>query len=621
MSRSSEPWRHPASPPNELLDLRLLRRDHCSKRSGPAETGLAPHPSNGLKVPDRGWPLTSRLRYLAVSFALLACFAPARPALADSSHARVVRLSLVQGDVRFTREAHGDPLADTKAVWETAQANLPLRQGYVVATDGGRAEIEFENGAMAFLSENSVLDFYDLSLNDGARTTRLVLRQGSASFYVNPAGDDYFSVTGGDFTIEASTKTSFRMNDYDDGSNVNVLSGRLIVLHNDEKTQLAKGQSLAMKAGETAIAIDRLPEEDGFDHWVSGRIDTVSAATSVSLQYTTAGSYVPGFADLSMYGNWFACGGYGFGWQPFGAGLGWSPFSSGNWFWDQGFGWTFASFAPWGWAPYHYGGWLFDAGCGGWFYSPPVFYNNYGFGGVPGRRPPPRVNPPRPLYHASTAVFVRQNGQLGLVPLHPLDKAGKPPLNIEHGVFSTQNSEKLSAPLPAAGSSEKWQTVKSPSRTALKSGLVASTAPERVSRTLVQNTAGSRVLSLGSGSSIAYDPHEHRFVNTNSAASSARKESAEAAGNNSSVVTEKNPSEAGKNNVTDRDAAKPPATRAAVTPPHSVPNPPPSPHASSAGGYRGGAEYSGGSSRASAPAPSPAPHVSAPSGGGGGKPH
>src|SRR5271168_3418408 len=83
--------------------------------------------------------------------ALLAGFQP-QPAAADSSHARVIRLSIVQGDVRFTRDAHGDPLADQKAVWETAQANLPVRQGYVVATDNGRAEVEFENGAMAFLS-------------------------------------------------------------------------------------------------------------------------------------------------------------------------------------------------------------------------------------------------------------------------------------------------------------------------------------------------------------------------------------------------------------------------------------------------------------------------------------
>ncbi len=101
--------------------------------------------------------------------------------------------------MRFTREAHGDPLADQKAVWETAQANLPVRQGYVLATDNGRAEVEFENGAMAFLNENTVLEFYDLSLDDGARTTRLVLRQGSASFYVNPAGERLFQRYGGRF--------------------------------------------------------------------------------------------------------------------------------------------------------------------------------------------------------------------------------------------------------------------------------------------------------------------------------------------------------------------------------------------------------------------------------------
>src|SRR5580692_9069386 len=87
---------------------------------------------------------------------LFALSAGTQPASADSSHARVIRLGLVQGDVRFPRESHGDPLADQKAQWETAQANLPIRQGYVIATDNGRAEVEFENGAMAFLNENSV---------------------------------------------------------------------------------------------------------------------------------------------------------------------------------------------------------------------------------------------------------------------------------------------------------------------------------------------------------------------------------------------------------------------------------------------------------------------------------
>src|SRR2546425_5074109 len=163
--------------------------------------------------------------------------AGAHPAAADSSHARIIRLSLVQGDVRFARGAHGDPLADSRATWETASRNLPIRQGYVLATDKGRAEVEFENGAMAFLKENTVLEFYDLSLNDSARTTRLVLRQGSASFYVNPAGGDYFSVTGGDFTVEASTRTRFRLDNFDDGSTVEAYQGRVSVLHHKNKNE------------------------------------------------------------------------------------------------------------------------------------------------------------------------------------------------------------------------------------------------------------------------------------------------------------------------------------------------------------------------------------------------
>src|SRR5260370_7804066 len=160
----------------------------------------------------KGVNMTSRkLVPLILLILFLALFVGNGSAGADPSHARIIRLSLVAGDVRFARQAHGDPLADPNAVWETAALNLPIGHGYVLATDNGRAEVEFENGAMAFLKENTVLEFYDLSLHDGARTTRLVLRQGSASFYVNPARADYFSVTAGDFTVEATHPTPFRL--------------------------------------------------------------------------------------------------------------------------------------------------------------------------------------------------------------------------------------------------------------------------------------------------------------------------------------------------------------------------------------------------------------------------
>src|SRR6201997_1939190 len=217
-------------------------------------------------------------------------------ASADTSHARIVRLSLVQGDVRFVRDVKGDPLNDTQQGWETAVLNLPIRQGYVVATDNGRAEVEFENGSMAFLAENTVLQFYDLSNEDGGLTTRLILRQGSAEFYVNPERGDYFSVTGGDFSVQAESKTTFRMNNFDDGSSVNVLHGKLTALNKGKNTLLQKNQALSMKAGEPeSLTVEEAPVNDDFDQWVSGKIQSFSTATASGMQYANSYDYTSGF--------------------------------------------------------------------------------------------------------------------------------------------------------------------------------------------------------------------------------------------------------------------------------------------------------------------------------------
>ena len=538
--------------------------------------------------------MTSRKLIPSTLLVLLASlFIGAHPAAADSSHARIIRLSLVQGDVRFARETRGDPLSDTSATWETAGLNLPIRQGYVLATDKGRAEVEFENGAMAFLKENTVLEFYDLSLSDSARTTRLILRQGGASFYVNPAGGDYFSVTGGDFTVEADGRSEFRIDNYDDGSTVEAYKGRLSVLHDKKTTRLEKGQSLSVKAGDdSSLSVARLPVEDEFDRWVSGRIDSVSTATSAAMQYTGSPSYAPGFADLYTYGAFSSCGGYGYGWRPFGVGLGWSPFTNGQWIMDPAFGWTWASYQPWGWAPYHYGGWLFDASCGGWFYSPPILYGYPGYPGGPRRKFPRGVNPPHPIYRPVTAVFVRNGGKTGIVPMHPLDQKGKTPLNLERGVFSNVGRKGVSEQLMPVERGQKWETLKSPPREGLSGSLVATGPPARVSRTVVESNSGIRAVALGKDSSIAYDPREHRFVNTNSsAASSSAKSNEIRVENGRTAATTSIPTAV----TPPRAPVAPPATRSAVSsPPARNSVPPPAPRSS--GGERGSSGSRGGSS-------------------------
>jgi hypothetical protein len=415
--------------------------------------------------------------------------------LADNSHARIVRLSLVQGDVRFAPSFRDDPLTDANAGWQAAPLNLPIRQGYVVATDNGRAEVEFENGAMMFLGANTVVEFYDLSLSDGSRITRLVLRQGTSTAYVNPANGDYFSVTGGDFTVEATGRTTFRLDNFDDGSTVSIERGRANVLRDKKSTPLDKGQSLSVHAGDsTQAVIGRASDTDDFDRWVSGRVDSVVTATSYSSQYVNSPNYSSGFADLYTYGSWFPMGGYGYCWRPFGVSFGWSPFSYGGWYQDPFFGNTFIGSAPWGWLPYHYGGWIFSP-MYGWVWAP----TGFGFGG--------------PIYYRPvTAVWVRNGSTLGIVPLHPGDKPGKTAQNLNQGIFPVQSSQVAHSTL--APGMDKWSVLKNGPAGMVSSNLAASAPPTRVSRTIVSGVAGSRVVTLGRDSSISYDAREHRYVNS-----------------------------------------------------------------------------------------------------------
>ena len=534
-------------------------------------------------------------RTLFRSSCLLAILALALPPVwADSSHARIVRLSQVQGDVRFTRDAHGsDPLADSSLVWEAGQLNLPIRQGYILATDNGRAEVEFENGAMAFLAADTVLEFYDLSLQDGAKTTRLVLRQGSASFYVNPGGGEYFSVTGGDFTVEAAGRTEFRLDNYDDGSNVNVAKGRVTVLRKGAgNTALSKGQSLSIKAGDaSSLAVGRSSNDDDFDHWVSGRIDSASNASNVAMQYNAGSGYTSGFSDLALYGSWFPMSGCGgFGWRPYGYGVGWSPFDSGGWAFDPLLGWNFVGAQPWGWVPYHYGGWAYQSGLG-WAWS------TCGFGTGFQWRP-------------STGVFLRhRRGTIGVVPIHPLDRRGKTPINLARGVFPLERGGVGGTPQPAAG--EEWKVVKTPPREALASSFVRVAPPDRVSRTLLAGPAGTRAVTITRDSSIAYDAREHKFVNTNNAPSGAAagasagtairgdKIVAATGAAGQRVTTPGSPAASGTPSVVVRTPAPPVNSARNSAPPSAsrMITPPPAPRSSGGGGYSGGG--SAGSSRGS----------------------
>ena len=562
--------------------------------------------------------------FLIMMAALLAawCFTGST-ALGDTSHARIVRISYVQGDARFARDVKGDPLGDSQVNWETAALNLPIRQGYVVATDNGRMEVEFENGSMALLAENTVLQFYDLSSEDGGFTTRLILRQGSAEFYVNPDRGDYFSVTGGDFSVQAEGKAAFRMNNFDDGSNVVVLRGKVTALTNGKTTGLAKGQELSMRAGDTeSVEVATAPENDEFDQWASGRVSASEAATNASLQYTNSSGYVSGYGDLYTYGSWFPVAGYGYCWRPYGMGLGWSPFDYGSWYYDTAFGWAFLGGYSWGWLPYHYGGWLFQPGVG-WVWTP-----NGTLGGV-------GVGRWRPV----TGVWMRNSsGGMAIVPAHPLDMRGKTPLNLAQGTFEV-TPRGVTGQL-AAESDTHWKVENKPGREVLQNQLAQAAAPARISRAMASATPSARGEGP-EGSTIVYDRAEHKFVNSNTVSRTVPQQRQ----NGMRVFPEsamENPNGHAAA-VPDSTSGKQTQARQAVAPPRGVPAPPSVPRSVTSerafnatetwgGGGRGGAGVAGAgagpsrgtgaSAASSAGAGRGGGGGGAPSaGGGGGRPH
>ena len=81
---------------------------------------------------------------------------------------QIVRLSLVQGDVRVAvGKLKGQP---EMSPWVQAAANMPLESGFSVVTGKGRAEIEFEDASTMYLGENSALTFDELTTQNGVPT-------------------------------------------------------------------------------------------------------------------------------------------------------------------------------------------------------------------------------------------------------------------------------------------------------------------------------------------------------------------------------------------------------------------------------------------------------------------
>jgi len=289
-------------------------------------------------------------------------------AATELSYARIVRLSVVQGDVQISRPSH--------PAWEPAAENMPMMQGVTLGTNNGFAEVQFEDGTTAWVAPNTLVQFTELALADGGRITKLTLGQGTLSVLTALRRGDEFSVATAEETITTPKSSLFRIDAFHNGAAVSVLVGKVQVASENGTALVPKGKTLEYgpkfkEEALNALPLRTNPKPDAWDRFVVGRVQQVQTETAQAQPYMNA-PFTYGMADLSQYGSWNYFPGYGYGWQPMGMGSCWMPFMNGSWDFYSGFGWTWVSAEPWGWLPYHFGSWNYLPSTG-WTWFPSNF--------------------------------------------------------------------------------------------------------------------------------------------------------------------------------------------------------------------------------------------------------
>ena len=314
------------------------------------------------------------------------------------SHARVVRLSFVEGNVTVQRPDNTE--------WAEAPMNTPLEESFKLSTaEGSFAEVEFENGSTVRLGQLSLLEFTQLALaSDGSKINRLTIDMGYATFRATPEIRDVYEVVTPNGSLTPRGKALFRVDVDAPEERVEVFHGFVDVASSLGSWTLGKNSVLNLSPGaDQSAQLSEGITKDDWDQWVLEResqAEAASNALSPNAYSDNGGDDVYGWSDLAYYGNWSYMSGFGYGWIPT-VNAGWYPYSLGRWCWYPGFGFVWISADPWGWLPYHYGGWEFIPGIG-WVWFPgsfgvwsPGLVNWYGGPGWIGWTP--RHGLPRPV--------------------------------------------------------------------------------------------------------------------------------------------------------------------------------------------------------------------------------
>lgn len=280
---------------------------------------------------------------------------------ADNDYMRLARLSYIEGHVslQYTSDVE----------WSAASINMPLEPGDRIYTGrDGRAEIEFDEGSVYRLAENT--DIEVLSLNENFIQLRILV--GLSSLTVSSGLDFEINTPAAAFITIRKGSYRFEVGENGETSAI-VREGELEAANNEFVRRIHSGERLRIRLdGRTDLA--QYYGRDSWDEWNDRRNADRWAYTS--REYLPDTVYI-GISDLDRHGRWVHVESYGTAWVPFSVGVSWSPYSVGRWCYRPFFGWTWVSYEPWGWLPYHYGRWYRSASFG-WCWLPgPSFSFNF----------------------------------------------------------------------------------------------------------------------------------------------------------------------------------------------------------------------------------------------------
>lgn len=330
--------------------------------------------------------MTMHIKLLPVIiFCLL--FASASGLAEDLSQVRLLRVSLVEGDVTYQR-----PDLDR---WIDLSINTPLIEGDKVwAGDSGRTEVEFEDGTFLRLNSNSIVEFSHLGPRSDSGQIEMQLIRGIGSFEIQQSGM-VFVIDTPLFSMRIKDAASFRVDLEEDGSGrLSVFDGSIEVAGDKAHLYVRKGEIIRFLSDDPdRYLLSADYQQDDWDRWNEERTTYIAKRQQDRYHDGDAGWSM---ADMDYSGNWYTDPEYGKVWSP-GLGDDWTPYRNGRWVWYEDLGWTWVSYESWGWVPYHYGRW--------------TYLTSYGWSWVPG----PRYAPWCP----GAVSWIEGPNWIGWVPLAP----------------------------------------------------------------------------------------------------------------------------------------------------------------------------------------------------------